>query len=166
MQHHEEIAGATASQIHDQVTSKEFLVAFGDELGVTTNSIELSEPDGARRAVLEWSFSTQKPGIPSMARKFLSDEVNLTWEQTWHDGDADYAGELLVTLAGKPSAQSKGTCEITGSANGATLVTDTSTRTSLPRMVSMGIESTIDKELVGWIISVQARVLRRRLDVA
>lgn len=167
MLHKEIVPDTTAELVRAELVSRDYLVAFGDELGVTTKSAELSSSAGTDRAVLVWSFSTDKPGIPSLARKFLSDEVTLTWDQSWSgiDDAGGAAGELLVTLDGKPGARSTGTASITGAGSGVALVTDTSTRTTLPRLVAAGIEMTIDKELVGWIIAVQARVLRRRLEV-
>lgn len=166
MQHTELIPGVTVDQVRTELVSNDYLIAFGEELGVTTKSADLSAEQGVDRAVLVWSFSTAKPGIPSLARKFLSDEVTLTWDQSWSGIFKDKAsGELVVTLDGRPGATSKGTSSIAASESGVSLITDTSTRTSLPRLVAAGIEGSIDKELVGWIIAVQARVLRRRLGV-
>jgi hypothetical protein len=166
MEHRESIPAASTA-VFAQLVSEEFLVAFGAEVGVTTKSAVLSSEGDAQRAVLVWAFSTDRPGIPALARKFLSDEVELTWDQVWApSGDDGFSGTLVVTLDGKPGATSQGRSTLRTSGGGSVLVTDTTTRTTLPRMVSMGIESTIDKELVGWILSVQTRVLRRRLGVS
>lgn len=159
---------ASSTAVFEQLVSEPFLVAFGEEVGVITRSTELSTDGDSRRAVLVWSFSMEKPGIPSLARRFLSDEVVLTWDQIWTPVGKDrYDGQLLVTLDGRPGATSEGECtlrpEDSASGASAVLVTDTTTRTTLPRVVSKGIEGTIDRELVGWIIAVQIRVLNRRL---
>lgn len=155
---------ASSTAVFEQLVSEPFLIAFGEEVGVITRSTELSAEGDSQRAVLVWSFSMDKPGIPSLARRFLSDQVVLTWDQTWTPvGEDGYDGELVVTLDGKPGATSEGKCTLRPSGVSAVLVTDTTTQTSLPRVVSKGVEGIIDKELVGWILQVQIRVLNRRL---
>lgn len=164
MEHREGITGVDVQDVRQQLVDKEFLAAFADEVGVHTNAATLTHNAGVDHAVLVWSFSMDKPGIPSLARKFLSDQVTLTWDQTWQPVSGEGCdGQLLVTLDGKPGATSHGRCQVRAQGDSAVLMTDTSTRTSLPRLVAGGIEATIDKELVGWILQVQARVLRRRL---
>ena len=110
-----------------------------------------------------WSFDTDRPGIPAVARKLLPGDVRLRWSQWWGPLASDRAtGRLEVVLMGTPSATSTGQCELLGTDSGATLSTNTTTKAKLPWGVAGPVEGRIDKDLVGWILSVQARVLERR----
>ena len=55
-----------------------------------------------------------------------------------------------------------GTSQLLVVDGGSTLATSTSTKASLPFPLAGKVQSMIDKDLVGWILSVQARVLARR----
>jgi hypothetical protein len=67
-----------------------------------------------------------------------------------------------VHLLGSPKATSMGTSHLLVGEGGSTLTTSTSTKASLPFPLAGTVQSKIDKDLVGWILSVQARVLTRR----
>jgi len=145
------------------LTSEDFLHAFAAEVGVEVDELECTT-DGQRAvATMLWRFSTSKPGIPELAQKLLPDEVRLSWAQEWgqlaHDSAA---GTLGVHLLGTPKATSLGTTQLLLADGGCTLTTSTRTKASLPFPVAGRVESMIDKDLVGWILSVQARVLARR----
>lgn len=152
------------------LTSEEFLREFSAEVGVTLGRVALSTEGDQQRAVLEWTFSTDRTGIPEMARRFLPDEVRITWDQSWGplvDGAAN--GALNVVLKGRPAATVTGSSQLYaggsgGAAGSSTLTTETRTDADLPFPVASRVERHIDRDLAGWILEVQARVLARRAD--
>ena len=146
-----------------ELTSEEFLLAFADEVGVEVDELVVGTSGDDEVAKMLWQFSTNKDGIPSLAKKMLPGEVRLSWAQSWGartDGVA--AGTLEVNLLGNPKAVSNGSSTVTASGDGCTLATSTTTKASLPFPIAGKVQSMIDKDLVGWILSVQARVLTRR----
>jgi len=162
MEHRFDLGVAPATVLSDLI-SEDFLRAFASEVGVEVDSLECATSGDRSTATMHWRFSTAKPGIPELARKLLPDEVRLSWAQEWGSlGDAGAHGTLEVNLLGKPRASSKGTSHLRGTAHGATLTTSTKSRSALPFPLGRKVESMVDKDLVGWILSVQARVLARR----
>ena len=151
------------STVHADLITEEFLRAFATEVGVEVDSLTCDASGERAVATMEWHFSTSKPGIPDLAQKLLPGEVRLSWVQEWGpltDEGAD--GTLEVHLLGSPKATSMGTSRLLVSDGGSTLATSTSTKASLPFPLAGTVQSKIDKDLVGWILSVQARVLTRR----
>lgn len=146
-----------------ELTSEDYLRAFSEEVGVTVSDLTTGVEGDQHVASMLWSFGTDLPAVPSVARPFLPKDVQLRWSQWWGPlSDGKATGRLEVVLMGNPSATSQGEYLLAPSGSGSTLTTTTSTRTRLPRVVAGPIEGRIDKDLVGWIVAVQARVLERR----
>ena len=166
MEHNALFIGTTPEIVFNEFTSADFMRAFSEEVGVFIGDIESGDTDGVLSAMLPWNFPTNRPGIPSLAQKMLPAEVNLDWQQRWGPmQDPPIPGSMTVLLHGKPSAtvEASATREARGEDTGYQV--DTTTKTSLKWPVAGTVESTIDRELVGWILQVQARVLRRRLGL-
>ncbi|HYN56518.1 MAG TPA: DUF2505 domain-containing protein [Motilibacterales bacterium] len=152
-----------AVTVHSDLISEDFLHAFATEVGVEVDSLTCESTGERAAAEMEWRFSTDKPGIPELAQKLLPDQVRLSWAQEWGPVTDDGAeGTLEVHLLGSPKATSLGTSRLLVVGGGSTLETSTSTKASLPFPLAGKVQSMIDKDLVGWILSVQARVLARR----
>lgn len=146
-----------------ELTAEPFLRDFAAEVGVEVLALERAERDGRSVAAMEWTFPTDRPGIPELARRFLPADVHLRWDQEWGPVTGDQAaGTLTVVLRGRPSATTAGRAQLSASSAGCALRTSTTTKADLPFPVAGRVESLIDRELVGWILSVQARVLIRR----
>lgn len=166
MHHSHTFEGVAPEDVFRQFTDPEFLSAFSEEVGVRAAGLTTSENGGVLVADMPWQFSTRKPGIPSLAQKFLPDEVSLDWHQEWGPLSAPpVPGVIRVALHGKPSADVRATTSLSSSGSGTVYRADTKTKTSLRWPVASTVEQTIDKELVGWILRVQARVLRRRMGL-
>lgn len=145
------------------IISVDFLHAFAKEVGVEVSDLVTETSGDDSVATMQWQFSTDKDGIPSLAKKMLPGEVRLSWSQQWGplaDGVAE--GALKVNLLGSPKATSTGSATLTAAGDGCTLATSTKTKAELPFPIAGKVQSMIDKDLVGWILSVQARVLNRR----
>jgi Protein of unknown function (DUF2505) len=153
--------------VRAEFISNEFLLAFGEEVGVASGAMsQQTTSDGLDAADLPWTFPTDRPGIPSLARRLLPSEVRLDWHQEWGPAGArPIPGSMTVELHGSPSATVNATAKLIAKGQDTHYQVFTKIRTSLRWPVAGTVESTIDKELVGWILEVQSRVLRRRLEL-
>ena len=87
--------------------------------------------------------------------------MELVWEQQWLD---DATGSITVELHGTPAATCNGKASLTQDGDNVDYLVVTETKThGVPWPINGKIESTINKDLVGWILSVQARVANREL---
>jgi hypothetical protein len=163
MDHVTELSGVPLEQVHQEFVSEDFLRDFATEVGVVVETIELREQDGLSIARMPWTFPTDRPGIPTLARKLLPDEVQLDWVQQWRAPNGDRAtGSVQVQLHGTPSAEVNGSTALVAGSAGTSYQVQTTTKTAVPWPLGSSVEKTIDRELVGWILRVQARVLLRR----
>lgn len=166
MEHRHTFSGIAPDAVYAEFISSDFLHAFSAEVGVVSGELTTSAMDGAEIADMPWSFPTNRPGIPSLAQKFLPSEVNLDWHQAWGPAQGlPITGSMHVVLHGTPSADVTAKANLQASGSDTMYTVLTKTQTSLRWPVKGTVESTIDKELVGWILQVQARVLRRRLNL-
>ena len=105
MEHSSTFAGATPEQVFAEFTSDDFLRAFSAEVGVASGELSHSNDGGVESADMPWTFPTDRPGIPSLARKLLPSEVALDWHQEWGPVAANsIPGSMKVDLHGTPSA--------------------------------------------------------------
>lgn len=166
MEHTSTFVGVQPDAVFAEFISTDFLQAFSEEVGVISGDLTTSSSDGVETASMPWSFPTNRPGIPSLAQKMLPGEVRLDWLQRWGPlADPPIPGSMTVALLGTPSAIVEATARLVATGGDAVYRVTTKTKTSLPWPLAGKVEGTIDKELVGWILSVQARVLRRRLSL-
>lgn len=166
MEHKHIFSGASPDAVFAEFTNPDFLHAFSAEVGVESDHLTTSVTDGIEKADMPWSFPTNRPGIPSLARKMLPPAVNLDWHQEWGPAQGSpISGSMHVVLHGKPSADVTAKAQLAAQGSDTVYTAVTTTKTSLRWPLAGSVEGTIDKELVGWILSVQARVLRRRLGL-
>lgn len=166
MEHTWTFIGVAPEAVLAEFVDPEFLIAFSTEVGVDSGDLNLDSADGVESAEMPWRFPTDRPGIPSLARKFLPAEVHLDWSQRWGPVTAaPIAGTIHVALHGSPSADVRAESALLHQGEDTLYRVRSTTRTSLRWPVAGTVESTIDKELVGWILQVQARVLRHRLRI-
>lgn len=167
VEHTTRFLSSTVEQIRNEFSSVDFLHDFSSEVGVTNDGAEVAEDNGATTAEMPWSFPTDRPGIPSLAKKLLPAEVKLDWKQRWEAASEQAAdGEIHVALYGSPSATVVGQATLRQDGADVRYLVATTVKTSLRWPVAGTVESMVDKDLVGWILSVQARVLRRRLGLS
>jgi Protein of unknown function (DUF2505) len=157
MEHRAVLEATTVEKVQQLLNEHAFLEAFAKEVGVTPGPIEVEDDT----TTMPWSFRTDKAGIPSLAQKFLPKEVQLVWEQQWSD---DATGSITVELNGTPAATCNGKATLTQDGDNVDYLVVTETKThGVPWPINGKIESSINKDLVGWILSVQARVANREL---
>lgn len=156
MEHNATLMGTTVEFLRLLLVTEQFQHDFAQEVGVDMERLSV-QPD---RVEMAWQFSTQKDGIPSLAKKLLPPTVNLTWDQEW---TSQTAGGLLVRLTGTPSAKCTGEAQLLQAGDDVTYAVTTETKTNLPWPVGGRVESMINKDLVGWILRVQVRVAQRHI---
>ncbi len=159
MEHRAVIESTTVEAVQQLLSQHAFLEAFAQEVGVTPGEIEVRDDADTVEATMPWSFRTDKAGIPSLAQKFLPKEVHLVWEQQW---GPDGTGEITVNLDGTPAATCNGQASLRQDGDNVDYLVVTETKThGVPWPLNGKVESMINKDLVGWILSVQARVANR-----
>lgn len=160
MEHRAVIESTTVEAVQKLLSEHAFLEAFAKEVGVDTGKIDISKESDAVEAQMPWAFRTDKAGIPSLAQKFLPKEVHLTWWQEWKDTEP--SGSIRVELDGTPAATCTGDARLSQNGDDVEYVVTTETKThGVPWPLNGKIESMINKDLVGWILEVQARVANR-----
>jgi hypothetical protein len=160
MEHRAILQSTTVEAVRELLSEHAFLEAFAKEVGVTPGPIDVNDEPGAVEASMPWAFRTDKAGIPSLAQKFLPQEVHLNWWQSWHTSDP--SGAIKVELTGHPAATCTGQASLRQDGDDVEYLVVTQTRThGVPWPLGGKIESMINKDLVGWILSVQARVANR-----
>lgn len=161
MEHKATIEATTVEAVQRLLSEHAFLEAFAAEVGVTAGDIDIAEHPDQVAATMPWQFRTDKAGIPSLAQRFLPKEVQLQWSQTWLTHDPQ--GDITVELHGRPAATCTGQASLTQNGDDVEYVVVTQTRTTgVPWPLGGQVESMINKDLVGWILSVQARVANRQ----
>lgn len=107
-----------------------------EQLGVLRASVTVDESPGATKVVIDQVQAAQ--GIPSFARKFVGDEINIVQTESWASGTD---GEITVTIPGKPGEMS-GTARLRESDGVTTETVDLTIRVGIP-LVGGKIESLI-----------------------
>lgn len=160
MEHKAVISSTTVQSVQQLLSEHAFLEAFAKEVGVTAGDIDITHESDGIQASMPWAFRTDKAGIPSLAQKFLPREVELVWWQQWQNVEPD--GDIRVELHGRPAATCTGRARLSQNGDDVEYLVTTETRTNgVPWPLGGKIESMINKDLVGWILSVQARVANR-----
>ena len=154
------LSDTTVDAVQRLLSEHAFLEAFAQEVGVEAGEIAVVEGPQAVEATMPWAFRTDIPGIPSLAQKFLPREVQLNWWQEWRHREPH--GDIRVDLEGHPAATCTGRARLTQVGDHVEYVVTTETKTrGVPWPLGGKVESMINKDLVGWILSVQARVANR-----
>ena len=110
MEYAKTIDGSSAKEAIGIMMTDEFAHAFAEAIPVELLEVDLAEEStGTWRRVMECHFNTSGLDMPSLARAFLPNEVSLTWDETWTvQSDDSASSELHVTIAGSPSAHTRG----------------------------------------------------------
>jgi hypothetical protein len=160
MEHREVLSSTTVDAVRQLLSEHAFLEAFAREVGVEPGEIAVVEGPQAVEASMPWAFSTDIPVIPSWARPLLPSEVRLNWWQEWRHREPH--GDIRVDLEGRPAATCTGTARLTQAGDDVEYVVVTETKTKgVPWPLGGKVEAMVNKDLVGWILSVQARVANR-----
>lgn len=161
MRHELLIARRQVESVVPVLFDERFIAAYAERIGVEVDSLATEQLPAAQSLSMNWSFSTNQPGIPALAKQFLPERVELVWRQQWQDPQGgDAVGEIGVQLIGRPSSESTGAALLHQEQYDIAYRVDTQTSTALPWPVGPQVERLIDKDLVGWILHTQVEVLQ------
>ena len=140
---HEELRydGATLSQVHDMLADPAFREQVCDHQRVLRRTVQVQAAGEGMTVVVDQVQSAR--GIPSFAKKFVGDEINIVQSEDWTSAEK---GNLHITIPGKPGEMT-GTSLLTKDPDGTTQTVNLGVRVNIP-LVGGKIEGLIADLLV------------------
>jgi hypothetical protein len=92
---------APLTDVAAMLADADFRRAVCDRLGVLRSEVTVEPRDAGMNVRIEQVQAAQ--GIPSFARKFVGDEIEIVQNETW---DAADSADITVTIPGKPGEMS------------------------------------------------------------
>jgi hypothetical protein len=89
--------GATAGQVHAMLQDPAFREQVCDFQGVLRRTVSITAAGDGMSVKIDQVQAAQ--GIPSFAKRFVGDEINIVQEEQW---TSRTAGTVTVTIPGKP----------------------------------------------------------------
>ncbi|MDQ6641861.1 MAG: DUF2505 domain-containing protein [Actinomycetota bacterium] len=93
--------GATADQVYTMLQDPAFREQVCDFQGVLRKSVSITTAGDEMSVKIDQIQAAQ--GIPSFAKKFVGDEINIVQEEQW---SSPTSGDVKVTIPGKPGDMS------------------------------------------------------------
>ncbi|MBO9523870.1 MAG: DUF2505 domain-containing protein [Nocardioidaceae bacterium] len=132
--------GATPEQVYAMLATPDFREQVCEFQRFPRRTITITpNGDGMAVKVDQYRPATE---VPSFARKFVGEEINIVQEETWH---SPTSADLTVTIPGKPGDMN-GTVNLTGDATGTTELVEVDVKVSIP-LVGGKIEGFIGEML-------------------
>ena len=141
---------APLSDVAAMLADSEFRRAVCDRLGVIRSEVTI-QPRAAGMDVRIEQVQRAN-GIPSFARKFVGDEIEIVQSESW---DAADSGDITVTIPGKPGEMS-GTATLAESGAATTETVDLTVKVGIPL---------VGGRLEGLIADLLLRALRTEEEV-
>jgi TusA-related sulfurtransferase len=125
---HEELRydGATIEQVHAMLADPDFRRAVCDAQGVLRNTVTVKDEGTALVVVIDQVQAAH--GIPSFAKKFVGEEINIVQSEEWSSPEK---GNIRVAIPGKPGEMS-GTALLTQDPDGTTETVNLSIKVNIP----------------------------------
>lgn len=133
--------GATVDEVAAMLAEPSFRQAVADYQGTLRSDVSVTPVGSGRKVVVDLVHGTDR--VPSFARKFVGDEINIVSEETW---SSDTEADILVTIPGKPGDM-KGTSRLAASGDGVVQRNDMEVKVGIP-LVGGKIEDLIGGLLV------------------
>ena len=138
---HELTYDAEMADVAAMLADPAFREEVCDHQGVLRHLVSVETDDTGTEVTIDQVQAAH--GIPSFARKFVGDEINIVQEETWTTPDE---GVIRVTIPGKPGEIS-GTARLTESGGVTTQKVDLSIKVNIP-LVGGKIEGLISDLLL------------------
>jgi Protein of unknown function (DUF2505) len=138
---HELKYDAPAADVYAMLGDPAFREQVCVATGVIRHTVTISQAGAGMQVVVEQVQAAQ--GLPSFARRFVGDEIQIVQQETWHDANG---ADLEVTIPGKPGNM-RGTIALDQSDNGTTEVVTLDVTVRIP-LVGGKIEGLIADLLV------------------
>ena len=133
-------ASAVLAMLHDPAFREEVC----DATGVLRHDVSVTETGGRTLVVIEQVQTAA--GIPSFARKFVGDEIEIVQKESWTD---DTRADVDVTIPGKPGHM-RGTATLVESGGTTTEQVDLEIKVNIP-LVGGKIEGLIADMLLSTL---------------
>ena len=118
--------GATPEQVHAMLADPAFREAVCEYTGFPKREVTITPAGEGMRVVIDQHRPANE--IPSFARKFVGEEINIVQDETW---TSTTRASLSVTIPGKPGHM-EGTIELVGDEAGTTEVVAVEVKVNIP----------------------------------
>lgn len=142
--------GATLQQVHAMLADPKFREAVCDYQQVKRREVSIDEDGNTMSVTVDQVQAAQ--GIPSFAKKFVGDEINIVQSEEWTD---PAKGKIQVVIPGKPGEMT-GTALVTEDPDGVTETVNMSVKVAIP-VVGGKIEGLI-ADLLGKALRAENKV--------
>lgn len=133
---HELTYDAPMSEVAEMLADTSFREEVCDYQGVKRAMVSIDSDDNGMEVTIDQVQAAQ--GIPSFARKFVGNEINIVQQESW---SSPTEGDITVTIPGKPG-EMKGTARLEESDGVTTETVDLTVKVNIP-MVGGKIEGLI-----------------------
>jgi hypothetical protein len=123
---HDLVYEAPASEVLAMLHDASFREEVCDATGVIRHNVTVTENGAATEVRIEQVQTAQ--GIPSFAKKFVGDEIEIVQNETWTD---DTHADVEVTIPGKPGHM-RGTATLVESGGTTTEQVDLEIKVNIP----------------------------------
>ena len=118
--------GASLEQVHEMLADPDFRRAVCDFQRVLRNTVTIERDDRGMTVVVDQVQAAH--GVPSYARKFVGDEINIVQSEDWTSPEK---GNIHVTIPGKPG-EITGTALVTEDPDGTTETVNMTVKVNIP----------------------------------
>jgi hypothetical protein len=123
---HELTYDASMSEVAEMLADTSFREEVCDFQGVKRAMVSIDSDDNGMEVTIDQVQAAQ--GIPSFARKFVGDEINIVQQESWSSATE---GDITVTIPGKPGAM-KGTARLAEAGGVTTETVDLTVKVNIP----------------------------------
>jgi hypothetical protein len=117
---------APMSEVAEMLADTSFREEVCDFQGVKHAMVSIDSDDNGMEVTIDQVQAAQ--GIPSFARKFVGDEINIVQQESW---SSPTEGDITVTIPGKPG-EMKGTARLVESDGVTTETVDLTVKVNIP----------------------------------
>jgi Protein of unknown function (DUF2505) len=118
--------GASLEQVHEMLADPDFRRAVCELQGVLRNTVTVERDDRGMTVVVDQVRAARH--IPSFAKKFVGDEINIVHSEDW---TSPKKGNIHVTIPGKPG-EITGTALVTEDPDGTTETVNMTVKVNIP----------------------------------
>ena len=118
--------GATIEQVHEMLADPAFREAVCDYQRVRGRTVTIDAQGSGMSVVVDQVQAAD--GIPSFARKFVGEEINIVQSEDWTSPEK---GNIHVTIPGKPGEMA-GTALLTQDPDGTTETVNLTVKVNIP----------------------------------
>jgi len=123
---HELTYDAPMAEVAEMLADTSFREEVCDYIGVKRAMVSIDSDDNGMEVTIDQVRAAQ--GIPSFARKFVGDEINIVQRESW---SSPTEGDITVTIPGKPGDMT-GSTTLTQSGDDVVQRIDLAVKVSIP----------------------------------